>query len=118
MLALALMKVVPVLPPKLSRATVPSWQPMHSLLLESRSPAALPNSVNVELVSAWFHNGAPSVLAAKCGVWHGLQISPCDQPLELKSWLLPTIPACALAASMPIAIRAMAATSSLEVFIR
>ncbi|MBK7404384.1 MAG: hypothetical protein IPJ41_07035 [Phycisphaerales bacterium] len=44
----------------------------------------------VAVVSVWFHSRGMPVMAL-CGVWQGLQISPSDQAIELKSWAEPTI---------------------------
>src|SRR6185369_1064631 len=83
------MKWLPVVPPKLSSATEPSWHDMHRRLVRSRSATADPEAplcrVYVAVVRAWFHR-RPAAGFAKCGVWQGLQISPPDQAYDEKSW--------------------------------
>lgn len=76
------MKLLPVVPPKLSRATVPSWQDGTDAVLVERVLAqtrlAPPNIVKVAVVRAWFHRGTAAALVL-WDVWHSLRISPPDQ---------------------------------------
>lgn len=104
MLFAVLIIVVPVVPPKLLTATVPSWHDMHSFEEALGCPMValrlgLLYNVYVAVEFLWFHNGAADTVVSELWVvWQGTQMRPPDQAAVVKSCadpaIVPATPSC------------------------